>query len=95
MLSTGAKFDNELVTDNGNDDLKILNLQNALKQIFVSPNYKRSLLVLDKLRCPKVHNYFNVGCKILTTTCDINFVPRHNGLKIIKVIVLIFSVKGF
>lgn len=90
LLSTGAVFDNEIITDNIDDNLKIQKLQAALKKVLVTPEYKDALIVLDKLRCPKVFKYFDVGCKLLTTTCDLNFVPQSNGRQVIKV-----NTKGF
>lgn len=84
-MSTGANFDNELLTDHIDDNLKVQKLQTALKKVLITPEFHNTLLVLDKLRCPNVLKYFDVGCKLFTTTIDLNFVPQSNGRIVIKV----------
>lgn len=102
LLSIEANFDSELVTDNIDENLKVQKLQAALRKVLSTPEFHNTLLVLDKLRCPNVIKYFDVGCKIFTTTCDLNFVPQSNCRVVIKVIFgyllllfLIFAVHVF
>lgn len=85
LLSTGANFDSEILTDNIADNLKVQKLHLALKNVLITPEFHNTLLVLDKLRCPNVLKYFDVGCKLFTTTIDLNFVPQTNGRVVIKV----------
>lgn len=84
-VSIGGNFDNELVTNNVDDNLKVQQLQVALRKVLSTPEYHNTLIVLDKLRCLNIVNYFDLGCKLFTTTCDLNFVPQSNCRVVIKV----------
>lgn len=81
----GAPFDSETLTNNTDETIKVQILHAALKRVLVTPEFKQTLFVLDKLRCPNVVKYFDIGCKLLTTTCDLNLVPQSNCHRVIMV----------
>lgn len=81
----GGESGTDLLNDANENFAKIYQMQAALKKIIISDEYKNSLLILDDLRTKDVLNYFDIGCKILTTTSDLNFVCRNDSVKKITV----------
>lgn len=81
----GGEHAIDLFNDANENYAKIYQMQAALKKVIISDEYKNSLLILDDLRTKGVLNYFDIGCKILTTTSDLNFVCRNDSVKKITV----------
>lgn len=74
----GKILDDKFQRDIYNTEEQGINLmKDELKKIFLKPEFKEALLVLDDVSCEEVISAFEFGCKILVTTNKRTIVPTE------------------